>query len=38
MSTQFLLPILSVFGPLAIATVVAYLLLNSPELHSRGKH
>ena len=38
MSAQFLLPILGVFGPLAIATVAAYLLLNRPDFHSRGKH
>ena len=37
MSAQLLLPIASVFAPLVIATVVAYLLLNSSYLHSRGK-
>ena len=38
MSEQFLLSILSVFGPLVIASVVAYILLNRPHTHSHGKH
>ena len=38
MPEQFLLPILGVFGPLAIATVAAYILLNRPDIHSRRKH
>ena len=29
---------LGVFGSLAVATVVAYLLLNNDDLHTRGKH
>jgi hypothetical protein len=37
MSEQFLW-LLSVFGPLVIATVVAYVLLNNSGLHTRGKH
>lgn len=35
MSQEFLWSMLTVFGPLVIATVVAYWLLNSPDLHSR---
>lgn len=38
MSEQFLWPILGVFGPLVIATVVAYVLLNNSDLHTRRKH
>lgn len=38
MSEQYLWPILSVFGPLVIATFVAYMLLNNHDLHTRGKH
>lgn len=37
MSQQLLWPILSVFGPLVIATVAAYVLLNRDDLHSGGK-
>lgn len=38
MPEEILLPILVVFGALAAATVVAYLLLNNDYLHTRGKH
>ena len=38
MSHEILLPFLGVFGALAVATVVAYLLLNNDYLHTRGKH
>ncbi len=34
----YLLPTVTVFAPLVIATLVAYLLLNNPNLHSRSKH
>jgi len=33
-----LLPILGVVGAFAVASVVAYLMLNSDDLHTRGKH
>ena len=33
-----LLPILGVFGALAVATVVAYVLLNNEKLHTHDKH
>ncbi len=35
---QILLPMLGVFGALVVATVVAYVLLNNDDLHTRGKH
>jgi hypothetical protein len=38
MPEQVLLPILGVFGALAAATVVAYVLLNNEKLHTRNKH
>ena len=38
MPEQVLLPILGVFGLLVVATVIAYLLLNNDNLHTRGKH
>jgi hypothetical protein len=39
MPEQVLLPLLGVFGALAAATVVAYVLLNIDHLHTRGgKH
>jgi len=38
MPEEFLLPILGVFGVLAAATVIAYVLLNNENLHTRGKH
>lgn len=38
MSQEILLPVLGIFGTLAAATVVAYVLLNSDYLHSHGKH
>jgi len=38
MPEQVLLPILGVFGALAAATVVAYVLLNNEKLHTRHKH
>jgi hypothetical protein len=38
MSQEILLPLLGVFGALAAATVVAYVLLNNDDLHGRGKH
>lgn len=38
MSEEILLPVLSVFGSLAVATIVAWVMLNSTDLHSRGKH
>ena len=38
MSHEILLPILGVFGALVAATVVAYVLLNNENLHTRGKH
>jgi hypothetical protein len=36
MSHEILLPLLGVFGALAAATVVAYVLLNNDHLHTRG--
>jgi len=36
--SEYLLPTLTVFAPLVIATVVSYLLLVNPDLHSRHKH
>jgi hypothetical protein len=38
MPEQVLLPVLGVFGALAAATVVAYVLLNNEKLHTRNKH
>ena len=38
MSEQFLWPILGVFAPFVIASVVAYVLLNRQDGHSHGKH
>ena len=38
MTEQFLLPVLSVFAPLVIATVVAYAMLNSHAMHAGRKH
>jgi hypothetical protein len=38
MPEQVLLPILGIFGALAAATVVAYVLLNNEHLHTRNKH
>lgn len=38
MPGQVLLPILGVFGTLAVATVVAYVMLNNEKLHTRDKH
>ena len=38
MSEQLLWGILSVVAPLVIASVVSYMLLNSENLHSRGRH
>lgn len=33
-----LLPVLGVFGPLILATIAAYLLLNRDDPHTRGRH
>lgn len=38
MSQEILLPMLGIFGALAAATVVAYVLLNNDNLHTPGKH
>ena len=38
MSEQLLWPILGVFAPLVIATMIAYFLLRNDGLHTRGKH
>ena len=38
MPEQVVLSILGVFGTLAAATVVAYVLLNNEHLHTRNKH
>jgi hypothetical protein len=38
MSQEILLPMLGIFGALAAATVIAYVLLNNDDLHTRGKH
>ena len=38
MSQEILLPLLGVFGSLAAATLLAYVLLNKDDLHRRGKH
>ncbi len=38
MTEQFLLPVLTIFTPLVIATVVAYAMLNSHGMHSGRKH
>ena len=38
MPEQILLSILGVFGTLAMATVIAYLMLNNDDLHTRSKH
>jgi hypothetical protein len=38
MSQEILVPVLGVFGSLIVATVVAYVLLNSDSLHTRGRH
>ncbi len=38
MPEAVLLPILGVFGPLVIATVGAYVMLNRDLFHHRGKH
>lgn len=36
--SDYLLPTLTVFAPLVIATVVSYLLLINNDLHSRHRH
>ncbi len=38
MTEQYLLPTLAVFVPLVVATLVAYVLLINPDLHSRHRH
>jgi len=38
MFEQIFLPVLGVFGALAVATIVAYVLLNNEHLHTRNKH
>ena len=38
MSQEILLPMLGIFGALAAATVIAYVLLNNDNLHTHGKH
>lgn len=38
MPEAVLLPVLGVFGPLILATVAAYLLLNRYDPHTRGRH
>jgi hypothetical protein len=37
MSYEIVLPLLAVFGALALATIIAYVLLNNDDLHGRGK-
>jgi len=38
MFEQIFLALLGVFGALAVATIVAYVLLNNEHLHTRNKH
>lgn len=38
MPEEVLLPILGVFGPLIVATIAAYVMLNRDFFHTRGKH
>lgn len=37
MSEEFVLPIISVFGPLIIATIAAYMMLNRSHLDPRDR-
>ena len=38
MPEQVLLPIVGILGPLFVATIAAYLLLNRDDTRTRGNH